>query len=264
MKIDTIMVDNRPLSVNTDIFYNYTVAANVQACNKFNYNLFFYKPYSKILAEESTYMCKDPNTGEKRHVAWAKIIATLNHLKKNDCDYVIYIDTDAFLLNQIYILDYLNNINCDKDIFFCNNLPWDRYQHRPCSGFFVIKKTDYVFTFLEDWYKQKGLKFNTKHGWEQPVLHQTYKNYDLFVDPEPTTHFVTEMHNSDYSQIVHHITKFLVKDSSKYLSVIKDDISKYYTLLNLERDFEVNMLKQQPFNVDCYSTLEAWPDTIKH
>ena len=59
-------------------------------------------------------MCKDPNTGEKRHVAWAKIIATLNHLKKNDCDYVIYIDTDAFLLNQIHILDYLNNINCDN------------------------------------------------------------------------------------------------------------------------------------------------------
>jgi len=262
-KIHFIMSDNRELSDDKNLYHNLCTFANYEACKHFGYEFNYYIPYlnSRIKHPANILHNCIGTQNNIRHVSWSKILICLHHLKNNNCDYLIYCDSDCFLIKQKHILDHLKNYNFNSDAFFVNDIPW-HHPDMPCGGFFVLKNNPNTIKFLNDWWLHPAGYLDTGHPWEQQALRNILKNHSIMVEPLPYRHFVSaarqfsswkdcedipphQIHNG----LCYHMAKcFFGFDPRKHLNAIKELISKHYNL----DDFNVNeyMKYVQKFDTD--------------
>jgi hypothetical protein len=150
------MSDNRPLNANkSECDYNsYTAYINTIYCLAYKYDFFYFQPFTSERAEHDLYVCTDPHTGEKRHVAWAKLLAMIMLCDRN-YDYVVYIDSDCVFLNIHKSLEsIIESYPPDKEFIIANNSPY--HPHLPCSAFIICKNSEFSRVFLRHWYTFKN------------------------------------------------------------------------------------------------------------
>ena len=151
MKILVFMSDNRPLDKTMEKADYPSLAASINShyCKQYGYDFFYYQPYlykkasrkrktiktiklerTVISVDNQLYNCVDPNTKEKRHAAWSKILSAQKALRLS-YDYVVYIDSDCIFKKDKTIEDFIKPYH--QDILFLNNKPFN--PDKPCSGF---------------------------------------------------------------------------------------------------------------------------------
>lgn len=159
MNIAVFISDNRRLDSNKDTCqYNSCVAyINAIYCIAHKYDFFYIRPYLDDAPDETNvYVCTNPNTGEKRHASWAKVLSALLLLTQSNkvYDYVVCIDSDCVFKNIHKRIESILETCPEKDIIVANNAPY--HPHLPCCGFFMCKNTEWTRTFLKTWYNYKN------------------------------------------------------------------------------------------------------------
>ena len=159
MNIAVFISDNRALDSNKDTCkYNSCVAyINAVYCIAHKYDFFYIRPYlGDAPDEKDVYVCLDPNTGEKRHASWAKLLSAQLLLSKSNkvYDYVVCIDSDCVFKNIHKRVESVIDTHPSKDIIIANNGPY--HTHLPCCGFFICKNTEWTRSFLDKWYNYKN------------------------------------------------------------------------------------------------------------
>ena len=192
MKILVFMSDNRPLTTSNPQYNTYAAYINFMYCKIHGYKFIYYQPYFKDPLDTSVNVCLDPNTGERRHASWAKLLATQLAMEE-DVDYVVYIDSDCIFRN---FKKGLEDYTKEEDIVFFSNAPW--HPTLPCAGFFLCKVRKSNYEFIRDWYNFKNpntqskewldvMTFTSKYNksmwnlgkyWEQDTLWLLCNNQD--------------------------------------------------------------------------------------
>lgn len=97
--------------------------------------------YNKKYAELHNYNYIFVSDGYDVPVYWQKVFLARKYI--NEYDIVIYIDSDARIINYDFSLEnYLDNRS-----FYCNEDPMLKFN----SGFFIVKNTEYGIKILEEW-----------------------------------------------------------------------------------------------------------------
>ena len=231
MKILVFMSDNRP--INKDYLtadYNSLIACiNYEYCKKYNYKFIYYRPYLDDINSTDVLNCLDPNTKEKRHASWAKILSAKKSLKSN-YDYIVYIDTDCMFKNFNQSLENFIYKYSNHDIIFINSRPI--HIELPCAGFFICKNSQKSEKFLNDWYNFNLPERNTVHPWEQDALWKIYNNYnivsaDLMAFYEEDGQFLRHLSKGeDGDKRISYPKKFIELNNIKY----KDNIENMHTI----------------------------------
>ena len=211
MKICVIMCDDRPFDEAT--YTSKCFAANKAYCDTFNYDFKVFSLKSKPLPFiqgiphiTSGFGCQEHRTGKPRFVAWCKILCTYYTMKTWDYDYIVYIDTDAFLTPQNSIEKILQN-NEKSELLFISCYPFKftyinkskysnldntmeksllcQFKNVPCSGMYILKSSLNTLNFLKDWYLQEP-NTNTRiadRPWDQAGLWDLYmqQKYDIHI-----------------------------------------------------------------------------------
>jgi hypothetical protein len=153
MKIAVFISDNRPLDSNkTSCQYNSCAAyINTIYCLGHKYNFYYFKPFGD--RTDGVMVCRDPNTGEKRHASWSKLQSAYM-LLCNQYDYIVCIDSDCVFKNIQKSLESIISKFPDHDIITANNAPY--HPHLPCCAFFICKNTEWTRKFLQTWYMHKN------------------------------------------------------------------------------------------------------------
>ena len=149
--IAVFISDNRPLDSNKETCQYNSCATYINAiyCLGHKYHFYYFKPCGGT----DVYVCRDPNTGEKRHASWAKLLSAYM-LLRNEYDYVVCIDSDCVFKNIQTPLESIIKAFPDHDIITANNLPY--HPHLPCCAFFICKNTEWTRQFLQTWYTYKN------------------------------------------------------------------------------------------------------------
>jgi hypothetical protein len=201
MKILVFMSDNR--NFEDKDFVKMTAAINKEYCKRHNYDFLYYQPY--LEGEDSPILnCLDPNTGELRHAAWSKVLATKKALSL-DYDYIVYLDSDCVFndfdkriesvieqhssANLIFFRDY---VSCERGLL-------------PNSGFYICKVCDDSRSFINEWYNVDSGEFNTKNSWDQSGLWKIY-SFDQSVITLDVWQFHPAIFPDRPTQFIRHIT----------------------------------------------------------
>lgn len=178
------MSDNRVLNNNFDNASYESLAAciNKKYCDKNGYDFMYYRPYLKNSQSIELYNCLDPNTGEKRHASWSKLLSTKLALELK-YDYVVYIDSDCIFKDFNMRLEKFIIGNHDKSIIFFNDKPWSK--DNPCAGFYICKNCTETTKIIIEWFNNSSFTAkNIEHPWEQTALHSTYKVLNIAIVDE--------------------------------------------------------------------------------
>ena len=237
------MSDNRLLNENIEISdYNSLVASiNYEYCQKHNYDFQYYRPYYLNKDNYEIHNCIDPNTNQKRHASWSKLLTTQKVLELN-YDYVVYIDSDCIFKNfDIKIESYIEN-NLNVNMFFLHNKPFS-LDNRPCAGFYICKTCDETKKTIKNWYDYNLPSRNYYRDWEQSVLHLIYQNIPglqiineyMFIDKE--NQFLRHIHGSSYescNERIPYFKKYIIDKNIKYKDSIKMIQCISYNTSNIE------------------------------
>jgi hypothetical protein len=179
MKIAVFISDNRPLDFNKETCQYNSCAAYINAiyCMGYKYDFYYFKPLGS-----DVFVCRDQNTGEKRHASWSKLQSAyllLTTANKN-YDYVVCIDSDCVFKNIKKSLESIITTYPDHDIITANNLPY--HPELPCCAFFICKNTEWTRQFLKHWYTYKNPPSESEE-WSNvlKIANATYKipNFEL-------------------------------------------------------------------------------------
>lgn len=153
MKVAVFISDNRPLDSNKEMCQYNSCAAyiNMIYCLGHKYHFYYFKPRG-----DNVFVCRDPNTGEKRHASWAKLLSAHILLvnQSHQYDYVVCIDSDCVFKNTHKKIESILRAFPDHDIITANNAPY--HPHLPCCAFFICKNTEWTRWFLQCWYTHKN------------------------------------------------------------------------------------------------------------
>jgi hypothetical protein len=132
---------------------------NSEYCKKYDIEYYCEKDATKI-----------KQLSDNRNPSWYKIQLLLEHLKSSTCDYVMYMDSDAFVINDsIDIRDILSQYS-DYD-FICGE---DFGPDKINGGVLIFKRTDWSIDFLNRVWDKANLiargTFKTENWLEQTVL----------------------------------------------------------------------------------------------
>jgi hypothetical protein len=181
MKIAVFVSDNRPLDSKKDscTYNSYVAYINTMYCLIHKYDFYYFQPYSSdsdSSEQNNVYVCRDPNTNEKRHASWAKLISASILCNTNNCayDYVVCIDSDCVFKNLYKRIESVIDSNPTHDIIVANNSPY--HPHLPCCAFFICKNTEWTRTFLTKWYNYKNPSSDSD-DWSRiiDIANRTYK-----------------------------------------------------------------------------------------
>jgi hypothetical protein len=158
MKFAVLISDNRGLDANKETcqYNSCTAYINAAYCIAHGYDFYYVQPYLDTIDETNLYVCVDPNTHEKRHASWAKLLSTLLLMTKSSkvYDYVVCIDSDCVFKNFHTRLETIVDKHPDADMIVANNGPY--HPHLPCCGFFICKNTEWTQAFVKAWYCYKA------------------------------------------------------------------------------------------------------------
>jgi hypothetical protein len=181
MKIAVFMSDNRPLNLQKESceYNSYAAYINAIYCIAHKYDFYYFQPYTT--SSTDVYICKDPNTGTKRHASWSKLLSAtlLCTSSKTKYDYIVCIDSDCVFLNIQKRIESIINEYPEKNIIVANNSPY--HPHLPCCAFFICKNTEWTRTFLKHWYIYKNPLTESKE-WKHVIdsARTTYEPTPLF------------------------------------------------------------------------------------
>jgi hypothetical protein len=174
------MSDNR--NFEDELFVKLTAAINKEYCKKHNYDFLYYQPY--LEGEDSPILnCLDPNTGELRHAAWSKVLATKKAISL-DYDYIVYLDSDCVFNDFDRRIERSISEHPSANLIFFRDYISVERGLLPNSGFYICKVCDDSRSFINEWYNVDSGEFNTKHSWDQWGLWKIYNFDDIIV----TTH----------------------------------------------------------------------------
>ena len=195
-KICIIMSDNREISDDYENaeYHSLAVAINYNYAKKHGYNFIYYNPF---IPNEHKITNNNLGTNKKhkvnsfqsklnkyRYPSWTKLITLFNTLLEKYA-YVVYLDTDAIIVNNIDLHKYLNDISYsrgskDSDLKFLIDKP---YSDGPCAGGIIIKNSDISKRAVKYWWNYDMPEFDKKHGYEQESLWSFINNKDLNIEP---------------------------------------------------------------------------------
>ena len=140
---------------------------NKMYCDKYGFDF--------IVSDERTYTDRPPH--------WERLPLLLKHIQ--NYDYVVWIDSDAFLYEDSPSIENVINYHVDKTFIFSADRKYDpndkNNNFRINSGFFIVKNSTYSIDFLKDWAynydycfnrDKKLFPFNDQGG----LLHMYYHN----------------------------------------------------------------------------------------
>ena len=174
MKILVFMSDNRP--VLSESYVSYVAAINFEYCKKYGYDFTYYCPYLKDKQATTLYNCIDPNTMEKRHAAWSKLLSTQLALTRS-YDYIVYIDSDCIFRDFSISLEQFLAPYLDRDFVFTNDQPHNPM--KPNTGFFACKVNERTKQNIRDWYNCNTPEHNTHHAYEQDGLWKILHTFSM-------------------------------------------------------------------------------------
>ena len=182
-KVCIIMSDNREITDNYENaeYHSLAVAINYNYAKKHGYNFIYYNPF---IPNEHKITNNNLGTNKKhkvnsfqsklnkyRYPSWTKLITLFNTLLEKYA-YVVYLDTDAIIVNNIDLHKYLNDISYsrgskDSDLKFLIDKP---YSDGPCAGGIIIKNSDISKRAVKYWWNYDIPEFDKKHSFEQEAL----------------------------------------------------------------------------------------------
>jgi hypothetical protein len=173
-------IETRDIKINK--IHNYNVN---QYSLKHGYTYYFFDKYENKL---------------DLPIYWWKLQSMLDIFKNNNCDYVLWLDSDAFFVDNDVSLESLIELSADSSIFIgidwsILNILYKTY----CAGVFLIKNDKVGKSFLEDcinvYINNHNCKVNNKYTlnsiwagecYEQGVMNELlktkYKN-NIFIIP---------------------------------------------------------------------------------
>jgi len=181
-----------------------------------------------------------PDDLKDRHPAWCKLYY-IDLVLKDDYDYVMWIDADAFFCNHNMKIE--NWIIDDKYLFICRDAAasfkqWNSYKHLLNSGVMIFKKDNWCHTILQFILNHKGfVEYYNKETWEQVGIRKSYKfNHHHF---QQNCHIISDLNfncnTNDFKKYITeggfilHLTSFNGKWKAKNI----DTINQFKKLLNI-------------------------------
>jgi hypothetical protein len=244
MSINVIMSDSRVVTEDYRKMHNLCAAVTQQICNELNYKFTYYIPFSR---KSKVHTCFNPTTQAPRHPAWSKVLACYQHLKNTSkCDLLVYLDTDAILLNTCSI----ENI-AKKELNFSNDHPFKREKIN--TGFIVLKKDNITFNLLEEWYKVND-KFDLLKRWEQVEIINIAKRYNknVYIDTSCVYLYNLKTKQEEFSLNSLHFLKHFCGKFNQH-NVLKQYLdSKNFNI------FENIKVNSKQFCTDKYCTLKKY------
>ena len=161
-------------------------SSNIQKyCSKYDYD---YKCYTDTL--DST-----------RHPAWSKI-RTIQESLGGEYDWVWWIDADAFVANDEYVLkdiitEYSKN---DVDIIFTDQ----KYRHNVNSGSMLVRNSEFSKQFFDDVYSNTKINPTKKECcWEQDSINKLL--FDSTDVRKPSEYTINEQYADKIVIVDNHI-----------------------------------------------------------
>ena len=149
-------------------------------------------------------------------VYWKKIQFIFEILQNEDCDYVLWLDSDAFITDDTIPLESLIELSPNSSIFIGKDLTFNIFPPY-CAGVFMIKNDEFGKNFLSDCINtyinsdcKDGNKYSLKGAWagdcyEQGVMNKLintkYKKY-VFEIPQS---FVLNTGTISNNTVISHI-----------------------------------------------------------
>jgi len=213
-RILVFMSDNRKLesSLSKAEYNSVAAAINYEYCKKHGYDFLFYRPYLNNKEETPLLNNKNPITNTLRHAAWSKLLSTEYALNLG-YDYICYIDSDCIFKDFDQTIEDFIKPYSDKEVLFLNNKPWG--DDLPCSGFYISKVTDRSKKFFKDWYNTNIPANDTERLWEQPALHDVFRDHnyigviDSWMFEEKEKQFLRHVASNDRTNTLPYFKNFL-------------------------------------------------------
>jgi len=205
MKILVFMSDNRP--VTSESYVSYVAAINFEYCKKYGYDFTYYVPYYKDKHAKALHNCIDPNSMEKRHAAWSKLLSAQLALKQS-YDYVVYIDSDCIFRDFSISLEMFLEPYLDRDFVFTNDQPHN--PTKPNTGFFACKVNERTKQNIRDWYNCSIPEHNISHAYEQNALWKILNTFNM--------HLVNMWVFYEADEFLRHISSFVDEERLPYFS----------------------------------------------
>ena len=181
-KICIIMSDNREISDDYENaeYHSLAVAINYNYAKKHGYNFIYYNPHipqkHKVTNSNSGSNIKNKinsfqsKLNKYRYAPWTKLV-TLFHTLLEKYKYVLYIDTDAIVVNNINLEKYLGEVTYFKG------------STNSELKFLIISNSDIAKRAVKYWWNYDMPEFDKKHGYEQESLWSFINNKDLNIEP---------------------------------------------------------------------------------
>lgn len=114
-----------------------------------------------------------------RPFSWYKIYLILNLLQSNKYDYVLWIDSDAAILNTSYKLDQF--VVDNKYLYLAKDINGIN------CGVMMVKNNQYIINFLNKVYSM--IEYLHDGWWEQKAIHKlvndNYENIHMYIEYIP-------------------------------------------------------------------------------
>ena len=245
------MSDTRKINYPYEKYYELCAATTQTTCNLLNYEFYYYIPFVEGISSVHVPIgCLEPSTGKPRHPSWSKIPIVYDHLTRHECDWLLYLDSDAFLAPTCNLLEKFPHL-----INFGNDKPFRKLPFL-CAGWFFIKNCTETLSFLNSWFNVSVEKYNMAHPWEQKA-YENLNNFTVFVEPEQLYHASDlNINFSNISNNIHHLSKGTYKnDVTKRDQWLLQYIKKYYSLEAINTTEVKNKVL---FDATFYSTNIKW------
>lgn len=179
----------------------YSLVSKIEYCMKHNYDL---------IADESIW---DPT----RPAAWSKIKLLEKYVPQYD--YVIWMDSDLFIMNQDYLLEHF----VDRHLPIGTSMLVGYDRDRINTGVWFIRNTDFSIQFLRKIYEQE--QYIQNGYWEQAAFIDLYEQNVLDSQHHIRTTFHTEFNSYWYN---YHWGHFILHfPGCRYIEALEMAMGRY-------------------------------------
>lgn len=240
VKVQVVQTDNRP-SLN---YLLKTQEINKKFCDILGYNYLF------IHLDNSQY--------GKIHPAIKKIHVINDFLNNDQCDILVFLDSDAWIQNGYWLNDIINNLanNPEKNGCFSRD-PYVKKNTYINSGSFIIKNNEYIKNMYNILINK--LYENTRYHNCWPYDQYYISNY-IYEYKEAFIIFVPDILNTPFGKVLRHNW---LKNKRMYndLTQLNADIDR---LLIVNSNFELTeYLDNKPFpNINVYGYEYFEPEKV--
>jgi len=207
-----------------------TRQVNEKICKKFGFNYIF---------------IKNTDTHPHMHVSFRKLFIANDFLYNSDDDFLVYLDTDAWIQNGEWLNDLLNDLEKNDNKHGCfSRDPYVKKNTYINAGSYIIKNNQFTKQMFKDIINHIENDKSYHNGWPHDQYYMSnyiYNNKDFF------NIFIPTILNTPFGEILRHNWR---KNEKMY--------NDLYSLIN--SDIIINNI---PFDIEKHYDNEPFPNIIE-